>query len=74
MTKLEEDTMSGLKGAVFQLLNEQNEVVRDNVTTGDDGTIAVECIPIGTHTFVEKTAPAGYILDTTRHTFTIKYG
>ncbi|EPE62395.1 LPXTG-motif cell wall anchor domain protein [Exiguobacterium sp. S17] len=74
LTKVEEDTTNGLKGAVFQLLNEQNEVVRDNVTTGDDGTVTVDRLLTGTYTFVEKTAPAGYILDTTRHTFTVDYG
>lgn len=74
LTKVEEDTTNRLKGAVFQLLNEQNEIVRDNVTTGDDGTVTVDRLPIGTYTFIEKTAPAGYILDTTRHTFTVEYG
>ena len=74
LTKIDQDTKETLKGAIFQLLNEKNEVVRDDVTTGEDGTVTVDRLPIGTYTFVEKTAPAGYILDTTRHSFTVEYG
>lgn len=74
LTKLDQDTDAPLKGAVFQLLDSNNRVVRDNVTTGDDGTVTVTGLPIDTYTFVEKTAPAGYILDTTRHSFQVHYG
>jgi len=74
LTKLDQDTNAPLKGAVFQLLDSNNRVVRDNVTTGDDGTVTVTGLPIDTYTFVEKTAPAGYILDTTRHSFRVHYG
>ncbi|WP_215113085.1 SpaA isopeptide-forming pilin-related protein [Exiguobacterium sp. s63] len=74
LTKVDKDTNAVLQGAVFTLYNSKNEVVRDNVTTGADGTIVVDRLDIGTYTFVEKTAPTGYILDKTPHAFTVEYG
>lgn len=74
LTKVDKDTNVALQGAVFTLYNSKNEVVRDNVTTGADGTVVVDRLDIGTYTFVEKTAPTGYILDKTPHAFTVEYG
>ncbi|WP_215145907.1 SpaA isopeptide-forming pilin-related protein [Exiguobacterium qingdaonense] len=74
LTKVDQDTNATLQGAVFTLYNDKNEIVRDDVTTGADGTVLVDRLDIGTYTFVEKTAPTGYILDKTPHAFTVEYG
>ena len=57
-------------GATIEIMNSQGTVVKTMVT-GEDGTIVVEKLPVGTYTFHETIAPAGYILSDETATFTI---
>ena len=64
-----------LKGAKFQLLNENNEIVEINGinewSTDNNGKIKIELIPAGTYTLRETQAPAGYVLLSPEIRFTV---
>lgn len=82
-------TGSALKGAVFEVVAQEDIVAPDGavqaaqgeavarITTGKDGTAQVTDLPLGSgkarYAFVERTAPAGYVLDATPHAFTLSY-
>lgn len=46
-------------------------VLHSSLTTNSYGQIAVNNMPYGQYRFIETAAPAGYVLDTTPHEFTI---
>ncbi len=50
-----------LKGAVFEVVNKDNEVVA-TVTTDDNGIAEVKDLPLGDYVVKEKEAPEGYKL------------
>ncbi len=64
ITKKDEDTGVKLSGAVFDVLNSSNSIV-DIITTNSNGIATSELLPNGTYKIREKTAPNGYVLDTT---------
>ena len=52
-----------LPGATFQLRHEDGALY-DDVTTGPDGTVLVERLPIGWYTITEMRSPTGYLMPT----------
>lgn len=52
-----------LKGAKFEILDHNNNVV-DTITTGDDCTALSKYLPYGKYTIKEVSAPQGYYLTT----------
>lgn len=50
----------GLQGAKFNLYDASNNVVREGLITGEDGSCTVEDLEWGTYYLVETEAPAGY--------------
>nr|WP_198044719.1 collagen binding domain-containing protein [Lysinibacillus timonensis] len=60
-----------LKGAVFNLLNENGEIIIKDLTTNDEGKIVVSDLIPGKYQFVETKAPSGYRLNTAPLNFTI---
>lgn len=72
------DSVSGtpLAGSVWSLTSASgfHESITDNGGNDSDsaeGALAVDNLPWGDYTLVETTAPTGYTLSTTTHTFTI---
>lgn len=59
-----------LPGATFDILNSENVVV-DTVTTDETGNALSDNLALGEYTVIETEAPAGYVLDDTRHSVTI---
>lgn len=53
-----------LKGAEFEIRNENNQVVA-KITTGDDGIAKAPSLEYGTYYIKEIKAPSGYILNST---------
>ncbi len=67
----EEDESHMLSGAVFTLYNNDGSVYRDDLVTGENGKLKVENIDWGSYYFLEKTAPAGYGLNTQKIRFSV---
>lgn len=42
-------------------------------TTGSDGTVAVNDLPAGEHYWIEIRPAEGYMLDTSKHEFTVSH-
>ncbi|WP_280738158.1 MULTISPECIES: SpaA isopeptide-forming pilin-related protein [unclassified Enterococcus] len=62
LTKVDQATKATLKGAVFQLLDAQGKVIKDNLTTDKDGKIVVTGLAPGKYSFKEIKAPDNYQL------------
>ncbi|CAM3617847.1 SpaA isopeptide-forming pilin-related protein [Erysipelothrix anatis] len=60
-----------LAGAVYKLYDADNNQIGDTYTTDINGLISVDNLAPGTYSFVEITAPQGYLLNTVPATFTI---
>lgn len=72
LTKMDEATKSHkLKGAVFNLYRQDGSLVRDDITTGIDGTVLVDNLDWGSYYFEETKAPEGYGLSTEKLRFSI---
>ena len=83
--KWNEEKTAQLDGAVYELYSTNTNSLWDNIQsifgktyykygeyTLTGGTVTISNLPWGNYYFVEKTAPAGYVLDTeTKHQFTI---
>ncbi|MDD3303934.1 MAG: SpaA isopeptide-forming pilin-related protein [Clostridia bacterium] len=61
-----------LAGVTFQILDANKKVVQ-TITTGTDGTAETKELKGGTYYYKETKVPAGIILDTTEHEFTMGY-
>ncbi|WP_195986711.1 SpaA isopeptide-forming pilin-related protein [Clostridium sp. D53t1_180928_C8] len=60
-----------LKNAEFVIKNESGEVV-SKAKTDEDGVVKFIELPYGKYIYQEITAPTGYVLDDTEHSFEIK--
>ncbi|MGG5463440.1 SpaA isopeptide-forming pilin-related protein [Clostridium sp. B9] len=74
LTKKDSQNGNVLKGAVFNLQNQQGEDIRTNLTTDKNGQISLNDLAPGDYQFVETKAPEGYELDKTPVKFTIVVG
>ncbi|MDA1651775.1 SpaA isopeptide-forming pilin-related protein, partial [Bacillus cereus group sp. TH160LC] len=73
LTKIDDiDTNTNLANAVFNLLDENGQVVEEGLKTNAEGKIVVENLRPGTYQFVETIAPEHYDLNNTPIEFTIK--
>lgn len=70
ITKVDENEKP-LKDAEFVIKNEAGEVV-SKAKTDEDGIVKFIDLPYGKYTYQEITAPTGYVLDNTEHSFEIK--
>lgn len=61
-----------LDGAVYELRRSNNDELVQTVTI-KDGKAKVENLYLDKYYWIEKEAPEGYLLDTTKHYFEIKY-
>ncbi|EHK2401921.1 Cys-Gln thioester bond-forming surface protein [Clostridium perfringens] len=70
------DSQNGklLKGAVFNLQDQQGNNIRTNLITDENGQIVLNDLAPGDYQFVETKAPNGYELDATPVKFTIVVG
>lgn len=71
VTKIDSKSKETLEGAVFELYNSKNEVISTGVTN-DKGVLEIKELPLGYYYFKEKTAPEGYILDDSKHKFSLE--
>ena len=72
LTKWDEDGITGLPGAVFDLYEVGEEVpVASDLETGSNGKIFVGDLVVGSYYFVETAAPDGYGLNTTQIPFVV---
>ncbi|SCA84450.1 cell wall anchor domain-containing protein [Bacillus glycinifermentans] len=60
-----------LEGAVFKIVDEEGNTVRDELTSNQDGKVAAEGLAPGRYAFVETKAPEGYVLNSEKKQFTI---
>lgn len=59
-TKKDIETKSTLAGATFALYDSSSNIVGTNVTSGDDGVVKFESVPVGTYTLKELVTPTGF--------------
>ena len=74
ITKIDAETKKPLPGAVFKLTRANGDVVREDITTGEDGTAFVEGLDAADYIVTEVTAPGGYIIDKTPHAVSLEKG
>ena len=74
ITKIDAETKKPLPGAVFKLTRANGDVVREDITTGEDGTAFVEGLDAADYIVTEVTAPDGYIIDKTPHAVSLEKG
>ena len=74
LTKVDDKSHERLEGAVFELQNNEGKILREGITTGEDGRLALYDLAPGTYQLVETKAPTGYQLDGTPQVFTIEKG
>ncbi len=72
LSKVDEEGET-LEGVVFDLVNEQEEVVLSGLTTNEEGVISVENLQPGRYAFIETDTLPGYQLDPTPIPFTIEF-
>ncbi len=65
LTKIDNLTQKPLAGALFNVVNEQGEIVRENISSNDSGQVHTGLLKPGKYSFIEVQAPTGYIIDTT---------
>ncbi|HDN2514157.1 TPA: Cys-Gln thioester bond-forming surface protein [Clostridioides difficile] len=63
---------ANLNGAVYELRRESNDELVETVTI-KDGRAEVENLYLDNYYWIEKEAPEGYLLDSTKHYFEISY-
>ena len=70
ITKIDAVTKTPLQGAIFNVLN-ASETVVETGTTNAQGQLIISNLPAGNYTYVETTAPTGYVLNNTPVPFSI---
>lgn len=60
-----------LAGAEFSVFKEDGTEVQKGLVSGADGKIRVQGLEYGKYYFQETKAPAGYVIDPTKHAFSI---
>ncbi len=85
LTKLDKDTEQKLSGAAFQVFAAEDIItgdgtvrlavdeLADTITVGEDGIGYSKELYPGNYYLIEKKAPEGYCLDTTRHEAVLDY-
>ncbi|WP_283718359.1 MSCRAMM family protein, partial [Clostridium perfringens] len=74
LTKKDSQNGNALKGAIFNLQNQEGINIRTDLTTDKNGQILLNDLAPGEYQFVETKAPEGYELDETPVKFTIVVG
>ena len=74
ITKIDAETKKPLSGAVFKLTRANGDMIREDITTGEDGTAFVEGLDAADYIVTEITAPGGYIIDKTPHPVSLEKG
>ncbi|MFC4386692.1 Cna B-type domain-containing protein [Gracilibacillus marinus] len=69
-----DDHKQGLEGAVFTLFDESGNVIKEGLTTDENGEIIVDQLHPGKYYFQETKAPTGYVLDASKHSFKVDIG
>lgn len=73
LTKVDgDDNRLALQGAVFALLDEDGNVLREGLETDESGQLTIEQLAPGNYQLVETKAPVDYELDDTPIPFTIE--
>ncbi|MED5049444.1 SpaA isopeptide-forming pilin-related protein [Bacillus siamensis] len=71
LKKIDTDSKNSLEGAVFELLNSKGKAI-GQYTTDKEGKILIKNLEYGSYSFVEKSAPNGYVLNTEPINFDVK--
>ncbi|EOU1498376.1 Cys-Gln thioester bond-forming surface protein, partial [Clostridium perfringens] len=71
LTKKDSQSGHALKGAIFNLQNQEGINIRTDLTTDENGQILLNDLAPGDYQFIETKAPEGYELDETPVKFTI---
>ena len=74
LTKVDAESNYPLAGAVFKLVNAKGEVVKEGLTTDENGQLRVDDLDLGQYSFVETKAPTGYVLDESPHAVGVYIG
>ena len=72
LTKVDDDSRTPLRKAVFTLQDEQGNPVREGLESGADGKLTINDLRPGKYKLVETQAPDGYELDATPVEFEIE--
>lgn len=72
--KIDAESRKPLANAVFRLERADGDVIREDITTGEDGTAYIENLDAGDYVITEVTAPSGYILDNEPRTISVVPG
>ncbi|MCA9764872.1 MAG: LPXTG cell wall anchor domain-containing protein [Carnobacterium sp.] len=62
---------TGLEGAEFSILDNENQLIQDKLVSGVKGLVKANELVPGDYTFVETKAPTGYLINKTPVEFTI---
>lgn len=60
-----------LEGAVFNIVDQDGNIVKEKLTSDKDGKVEASGLTPGRYAFVETKAPSGYVLNTKKKEFTI---
>ncbi|MCY7838964.1 SpaA isopeptide-forming pilin-related protein [Bacillus spizizenii] len=60
-----------LEGAVFNIVDQDGNIVKEKLTSDKDGKVEASGLAPGRYAFVETKAPSGYVLNTKKKEFTI---
>ncbi|HCM87809.1 MULTISPECIES: SpaA isopeptide-forming pilin-related protein [Enterococcus] len=72
LTKMDSKSEAPLQGAVFELRDKNDNILKSGLTTGPDGKLTIDNLAPGEYQLIETKAPTGYELDKTPLTFTIE--
>ncbi|MEG0255122.1 MSCRAMM family protein, partial [Vagococcus sp.] len=73
LTKVDfKDKTNVLKDAEFSLFNSKGKLLKEKLTTDNNGKLRVDNLTVGSYYFEETKAPKGYQIDKSKHVFDIK--